>query len=303
MALTGFTGPLVVFGEAASSDNNPDRGPSLFDQGIALADPRTPFRYNPGSASSRVTYGWLGGVRLSVIDQVPAALSANNIATSQTPVAGTALTLTAGTGVTGSTSITNAATGATVTGLYALDTAMAPVRFGGGGDGAGGPIGIWNPAKGIARNVRITSAGNDSGGTFTVVGYDLYGYPMTETITGAAATVASGAKAFKYIASITPAGTLSGSAVTVGTGDVIGLPIRADNFGQVQIIYNDTVITASTGFTAAVTTDPATATTGDVRGTYALQTASNGSRRLVVYVTPSVTNISSATGLCGVTQA
>ena len=53
----------------------------------------------------------------------------------------------------------------------------------------------------------------------------------------------------------------------------------------------------------AVTTNPATATTGDVRGTYALQgSASNGTRRLVMLNHPTVGNIGTAAGLAGVPQ-
>jgi len=52
-----------------------------------------------------------------------------------------------------------------------------------------------------------------------------------------------------------------------------------------------------------VTTSPATTTTGDVRGTYALQSAADASKRLVVrqFVTPA--NMGSIAGLFGVTQA
>jgi hypothetical protein len=228
----------------------------------------------------------------------------NNIAASQVPVAGTAMTLVAatGAGITVGVSITRADTGVTVTGLRAIDGAAAGLAFGSGGDGAGGPVRLWNPATLIARAVRIVSAGNDSAATFVVRGYDIYGYPMQETITGANAGTATGKKAFKYIASITPAGTLSGSAATVGTTDVFGLPIRADYVNETEINMADAWITAATGFLAAVTTNPATATTGDVRGTYTLQTASDGTRRLAIFQTPLITNISSITGLFGITQ-
>lgn len=302
MTVSASSGPLVIFGEAGYN-YNPDRGTSLFDRGIGYADPRTPFCYNPGQAADHPTYGWLGTDSIAIINQVPSTLSATNIAALQVPVAGTALTLTAGTGVTGSTSITSASTGATVTGLFALDGAMGAVACGQGGAGAGGSIRLWNPKTALSRNVRITSVGNDSGATFLVSGYDIYGYPMSQLVTGANAGVAATTKAFKYISSIMPAGTLSGSNVSVGTGDVIGLPLRADFFGDVHIVYNDAVVTAVTGFTAAVTTDPATTTTGDVRGTYALQTASNATRRLQVFLRPDPTNMQSTTGMFGVTQA
>lgn len=298
MSASAFSGPLVVYGAAPyATETNEDRGPSAFDQGMALLDPRTPFTYTPGISDTRKFYGHLAS-GVVCIDAVPSTLSAANIAAAQVPVAGTALTLVSstGSGITVSTSITSASTGLAVTGLLAIDTAMSPVTF-----GSAAQTSVWDPTKAISRNLRITSVGDDSGATFTVVGYDLYGYPVTETITGANAGIAAGVKAFKYIASVTPAGTLSGSNASVGTGDVIGLPLRADYFGQVRIVYNDAAITATTGFTAAVTST-ATATTGDVRGTYALQTASNGTRRLHVYVHPSVANISSSTGLYGVAQ-
>ena len=162
-------------------------------------------------------------------------------------------------------------------------------------------LNIWDPIKAVARNVRITSGGNDSGITFTVIGYDLYGFPMSETITGANIGVASGIKAFKYIASVTHTGTVAGT-ITIGTGDVIGLPIRADFFDELRIIYNNAVVTANTGFTGAVTTSPATAVTGDTRGTYALQTASDGVKRLHIFVNPSVANIATIAGQFGVAQ-
>ena len=90
---------------------------------------------------------------------------------------------------------------------------------------------------------------------------------------------------------------------SVGTTDIYGLPLRSDNFGDLAINYNATGITASTGYVAAVTTSPATTTTGDVRGTYALQSAADASKRLVVrqFVTPA--NMGSVSGLFGVTQA
>ena len=97
--------------------------------------------------------------------------------------------------------------------------------------------------------------------------------------------------------STTPAGNVSG-----GTGDVIGLPLRSDYCGDLRIVYNNAAITASTGYTAADTTSPATTTTGDVRGTYALQTASNNSRRLQIFLSPPAANCATITGLLGVAQ-
>lgn len=307
MSISAFAGPAVAFGGAplgTSPDYNADRGPSLFDQGIALMDPRGPFAYIPGQRAGTPTYGFLGTTGIPTISAVPATLAANNIAASQTPVAGTALTLVAasGAGITVGQTITRSDTNVVVTGLRAIDGPSSGKAFGQGPLGTGGSIYLWDPTTLISRAVRIVSVGNDSTATFVVRGFDIYWYPMVETITGANAGTATGKKAFKYISSITPAGTLSGSAVTVGTTDVIGLPLRSDYFGEFEVNVNATWITASTGYTAPDTTSPATATTGDVRGTYLLQTPSNGTIRVMAFSSPSVNNISSVNGLFGVPQ-
>jgi hypothetical protein len=287
-----------------AADYNADRGPSVFDQGMALMDPRGPFAYLPGQRAGSPIYGFLGTTGIPTLSVVPSALAANNIAASQTPIANTALTLvsTTGAGVTVGQSIQRSDNNVTVTGLLALDGPSAGKAFGQGPTGSGGSVYIWDPTTLLARAVRVVSVGNDSTATFTVRGFDIYWYPMVETITGANAGTATGKKAFKYIQSITPAGTLSGSAVTVGTTDIIGLPLRSDYFGEFEVNMNATWITASTGYTVPDATSPATATTGDVRGTYALQTASDGTKRLMLFQSPSVNNISSAVGLFGVTQ-
>lgn len=305
-----YSGPLVTAPSnplgstgTGSANQNPQSAPNFWLHGDALIDPRTPFTYKPGSGSgpsgtsmaSRPVYGWYG-MACQVINAVPSALSATNIAATQAAATTFTLVSSSGSGITVGVSITRADTGATVTGLLAIDTAMAGQSY-----GQDAKYNVWDPTKAIARNVRITSAADDSAKTFTVTGYDLYGYPMSEVITGSNASVASGIKAFKYISSITASSTPAGN-ISAGTGDVIGLPLRSDYFGDLRIVYNNAVITASTGYTAADTTSPATTTTGDVRGTYALQTASNGTRRLQVILMPPAANAATITGLLGVAQ-
>lgn len=436
MTISATQGPYVQYrgnnlgaGGTGSANQNPEAGPAMLIHGQALLDGRFPFTYKPGQGFGSPTCGFLNGLSCVAIDQVPSAISAANIAASQTPAAA-ALTLvsSSGSGITVGTSITRADTGATVTGLLAIDTAMSTVTF-----GEAATVQMWDPTKAVARNVRITSGGNDTGITFLVVGYDLYGYPMSEAITGANAGVASGVKAFKYITSITPSGAVATTA-SAGTGDVIGLPIRVDRIPyltawwgnpQTQVIgaggtstgaeqkfiipaqladfadsqvwkiavpfaftvksalfrtgkpattaakattltltVSGTAVTggvialtsanqATTGtgtassaisgagatgaaggtieftassttafvegdgyievtitnnelqggtFTAAVTTTAST-TTGDTRGTIALGSASDGTRRLTVFISPMVSNISNVTsGIFGVTQ-
>jgi hypothetical protein len=220
-----------------------------------------------------------------------------------------------GTGVNTGTTIVNQLTGpAGGAGTYTVqgdDTASSTTITGQatGTTALGQPFGspstiyLWNPQAIISRAVSITGTASATGGDFLVSGYDIYGVPMSEKITAASGVATTnGKKAFKYIASVVPQFT-DAHNYSVGTTDIYGLPIRSDNFGDLAINYNATGITANTGYVAAVTTSPATTTTGDVRGTYALQSAADASKRLVVrqFVTPA--NMGSITGLFGVTQA
>lgn len=69
-----------------------------------------------------------------------------------------------------------------------------------------------------ARQLSITSSGNDSGITFTVVGTDADGRALTEAITGGATTTVESAEYFKTVASITTSGAAAAN-VSVGTVD------------------------------------------------------------------------------------
>lgn len=308
MGVTSFLGPLVSVGQPPAIGNMPpqdynnDLGPSMFWGGSALLDLRGPNQAS-GSGGSPMFYGFLASARMPLIDQVPFTLTANNIAASQVPVANTAMTLrsTTANGVTVLAAATVVPPSFTTlaVGTLALDGAPGTVTY-----GTSTRVQLYDPTKSLARNVRFISTADESAGTATIRGNDVYGYAMTETVTLANNGTASGAKAFKFIRSITPGGTLSGTAITVGTGDVIGFPMRMDKWAYFQIYYaatNPTLIAAATGFVAAVTTT-ATATTGDVRGTYALQTASNNAIRLVVFGQPEMANLGTAAGLFGVTQ-
>jgi hypothetical protein len=221
-----------------------------------------------------------------------------------------------GTGVASGTVIVNQLTGPaggagtyTVTGNATVSSTTITAQATGGYAALAQPFGqvgtvnLWNPQALISRAVSITGSASATGGAFLVSGYDIYGVPMTETITATSgATTTNGKKAFKYIASVVPQFT-DAHNYSVGTTDIYGLPLRADFFSDISINYASAVVTANTGFTAAVTTSPATSSTGDVRGTYALQSAADGSKRLSVrqFILPA--NMSSLAGLFGVTQA
>jgi len=184
--------------------------------------------------------------------------------------------------------------------------------------GSAGSVQLWNPQALCSRALIITpSTTTTAQVVFAVSGYDIYGYPMTENIIvpTSSSSAVTGLKAFKYIASITPSGSGGAVSYSVGTSNTIGLPFRSDNFGDTIVYYAAAsltvplLVTSATGYTPAVTT-PATGTTistqttGDVRGTYVLQTApTSGSARLVVRQSPLLYNVPTSTGLFGVTQA
>lgn len=143
---------------------------------------------------------------------------------------------------------------------------------------AKGPGLFLDPRQALARAVTITSANAGAlGGVFLVAGYDIFGQAMTEAITHASgATTATGEKAFKYITSVTPQFT-DPATYSVGTSDVFGFNLKVSGIEQTTIWWDGSLNTASTGFVAAVATDPSTTTSGDVRGTFDPSTDSNGS--------------------------
>src|SRR5271166_1311077 len=191
MSITAFDGAIIGgYPEAPypgqPSNTNPTKGPSLFKEATGILDPRLPYTYIPGQDIPKRVFGLLN-LDYWAVDQVPVQNQTASIAAAQTATAGTAMTLVTSntTGVTVSSTIINGSTGATVTGLLALDTAMTGVQF-----GTSGSINIWDPTKAVARNIVINCNGNDTSGSYTVVGFDLYGVKMSETITGANGTAA-----------------------------------------------------------------------------------------------------------------
>lgn len=149
----------------------------------------------------------------------------------------------------------------------------------------------------VPRNVIVDAAGAATA-VLTVTGTDVYGVPMSEAITLNGTTAVAGKKAFKTITSI--AASAAATDFFVGTGDVFGLPFRADSRNFCLTAWDGAFVTTGT-FVAAVTTSPATTTTGDVRGTFAPASAADGSKLLSVWMF--IEDPDSVTGLYGVTQA
>ena len=165
----------------------------------------------------------------------------------------------------------------------------------------------WSPQALLGRAVSITAAASATYATATVNGYDIYGYPMSEAITISAGSAVNGKKAFKYIKSVVLSGGTADTthAYSVGTADVFGLPLRSDTFGDIIVnnassLVATTLITAATNYLPADRTTPS-ATTADVRGTFAA-TSSSGANKLIVRQSPQAYMAPYATGLFGLTQ-
>lgn len=128
----------------------------------------------------------------------------------------------------------------------------------------------------VPRNLIITSVGNDSGITFTVLGKDIYNKTVTEIITGANAGVAAGLKAFSTITSITISAAAAGN-VSIGVGNVLGFPGYLPNAKHILAEFLDGA-SATAGTTVAGVQSLPTGTTGDVRGTYVPNSAPDGTK-------------------------
>ncbi|MEJ6768603.1 MAG: flagellar hook-associated protein FlgK [Paracoccaceae bacterium] len=76
-------------------------------------------------------------------------------------------------------------------------------------------VGGGTVTLGASRQITITSAGNDSDKTFTIMGTDADGNALTEVVTGANASVAASTNYFKTITSIDPSANPAG-ATTAG---------------------------------------------------------------------------------------
>jgi hypothetical protein len=115
------------------------------------------------------------------------------------------------------------------------------------------------------------SAGSDH--VCTITGRDYLGQAMVENITLSGTGVIAGLKAFKYVDSMAIATGAASDTVDVGWAELLGIPYA----GTSLLSDTEDGVVAAGALTAAITTDPQTATTGDPRGTFDAASASNGS--------------------------
>jgi len=150
-----------------------------------------------------------------------------------------------------------------------------------------------------AASVVSASAG-DTTQTVTLTGTDVYGAALTETIALNGTSTVNGKKAFKTITQAAVSAATAGN-LSVGSTDILGLPYRVDSRAQL-LVYWDTAFVTTGTFVAAVSTT-ATATTGDVRGTFVPPTATNGTRTISTVIFSAASNTNNLNLVIGVAQA
>lgn len=149
------------------------------------------------------------------------------------------------------------------------------------GASASGGVATFDYARTISAK---SSDVGDTTQTVTVTGTDYWGQAQTELLTLNGTTTVDGLKAFKTITQVAVSAALTGN-LSVGNGDSFGLPYRVNDAGYLlRTGWAGAVADNAGTFTAADATSPATASTGDVRGTFKPTTAANGSRRLVIAI-------------------
>jgi len=222
------------------------------------------------------------------VDQVPSTAAAATIVAAAIPVSGTPMTLIPATG--GGITV-GGGPPVTLSGLYVTTGAErwidGPPTYRLFGQGRQ-LTGCYDGTTMLARAVRITSVGNDSGATVTITGLDMYGYLQHATMTMANAGSVVTTKTFKAIISVVCTGTLSGSNVSVGQADVFGLPFFCNTISALEGFWNNVQHYGTGTLVNGVTTSPPTALTGDPKGTWAPPNASDGTKRWTLYQHPNL---------------
>lgn len=126
----------------------------------------------------------------------------------------------------------------------------------------------------VPRNVVGAWTGT---AVLTITGTDEYGKTLVES--SASGTSMAGVKAFKTITSVVPSANIT--SATVGSGDVLGLPIHVPKATVGYILkelQDDAVATAGTVVAGLARNTESTATTADIRGTYDPNAACDGAK-------------------------
>lgn len=105
----------------------------------------------------------------------------------------------------------------------------------------------------MARRIIITSASNDTGITFALVGTDWAGNPIGETITGASGAAASSVLDYLTVTSVATSGATAG-AVQIGTNGVAGSPwVRFDDYAANSQVSLQCTVSGTANYTVQQT--------------------------------------------------
>lgn len=156
---------------------------------------------------------------------------------------------------------------------------------------------------GTGYKVTITSAGNDTGITFTIVGARVGGNAdnSTEVLTGASGGAATSTYYYSSVASITASGASAGN---VSMGIVAGLALprcRIKGLHYVATASAGTIIVSSSASTQILRVDtPAVASAAFAQSLYIPQEGLLTSRSGVTdYATVALSNVTYCTLFCG----
>lgn len=142
----------------------------------------------------------------------------------------------------------------------------------------------WRADTPYGRPIQLTPSGSTTA-TVQVIGEDYLGQPMVEQFAWAAVgTAAVGLKCFYRVLALK---TVVSSAVTINIGTVgqkLGLPFKGSiewaKEGNPPVLIDPATLFSA--WTAPVLTDPATATTGEPRGTYVTTAAPDGAKEFII---------------------
>lgn len=163
-----------------------------------------------------------------------------------------------------------------------------------------------------ARNVVLTVTHSSSVVAMTclVTGFDRIDFEdgkyelawMSELLTISAGTTsktAIGKKAFRYITSIAliSAGDSTTNTVAMQPGVLVGAPYAAATKNKLIAVIDGKPETSPTAVAVADTTDPATTTTGDVRGTVSFSSAPNGTLTFGMWISADPTDRATLYGI------
>jgi len=153
-----------------------------------------------------------------------------------------------GAGVAGLTKVTGFLTGTGGTGTYTVNNSQT--------FSSGTIYGLVVATLDTPRRVLITTSGNESSNTFTVIGTDAGGNFQSEVVTGPNVANAYTNLDFKTVTAVVISGAASG-AVTVGTNNIASSPwVRFDDYALSQAAIQCTLTNSATYTVQQTLQDP-----------------------------------------------